>query len=212
MNPKQIHQENLANTIISNLKKRQMEGYYCPTATEATNLSLSFLNENDNVAFGGSMTLEECGLLARLKERKDIHLHDRFAVESKEEVQEVYVQTLLADYYFLSSNAITTEGELVNIDGFGNRVSSLIFGPKNVVVLLGMNKVTANIKEAYQRIKRLAAPANCNRLEKKTPCATSGICGDCYNSDCICSQIVITRRSTIPNRIKVILIGEELGY
>lgn len=112
----------------------------------------------------------------------------------------------------MSTNAITMDGELVNIDGSGNRVAALIFGPEEVIIVAGMNKVTADVPGAYKRVKNIASPPNCVRLNKNTPCAMTGQCGSCLGDDCICSQTVITRRSGIPGRIKVILVGEELGY
>lgn len=212
MNPKEIYYETTANTIIHNLKKRQMEGYYCKTSKEAVELACSFLSPDSTVSFGGSMTLAETGLLSLLRERDDIHLLDRSTAQVPEEVQEIYAKTFTADTYFMSTNAITLEGELVNIDGNGNRVAALIWGPKQVIILAGMNKVSSTLEDAYRRVKDIAAPPNCIRLNKKTPCASTGSCGNCYSPDCICSQTVITRRSGTPGRIKVILIGEALGY
>lgn len=189
-----------------------MEGYYCKTSKEAVELACSFLTPDSTVSFGGSMTLAETGLLSLLRERDDIHLLDRSTAQVPEEVQEIYAKTFTADTYFMSTNAITLEGELVNIDGNGNRVAALIWGPKQVIILAGMNKVSSTLEDAYRRVKDIAAPPNCIRLNKKTPCASTGSCGNCYSPDCICSQTVITRRSGTPGRIKVILIGEALGY
>ena len=107
---------------------------------------------------------------------------------------------------------MTIDGELVNIDGNGNRVAALIYGPENVIILAGMNKVSKNVDEAINRVHLTATPMNCVRLSKKTPCSTTGVCADCLSPDCICNQVVITRRSGTQGRIKVILIGEELGY
>ncbi len=212
MNPKETYYETTANTIIQNMKKRQMEGYYCPTSADAVVLACSFLAKDSVVSFGGSMTLEETGLLPLLREKEDIKLLDRAAAASPEEVQQIYARAFTADAYFMSTNAITLEGELINIDGNGNRVAALIWGPKQVVILAGMNKVCSTLDDAYRRVKNIASPANTIRLHKKTPCAQTGVCGDCYSPDCICSQTVITRRSGTPGRIKVILIGEVLGY
>ena len=212
MNPKNIYYETLANTIIERLKVRQMEGYYCSTAEEAVKLAESFVKAGDTVSFGGSMTISDTGLLSRLKERQDIRLLDRSNAKTPEEIHEIYAGAFTADTYFMSTNAITTEGELVNIDGNGNRVSALIWGPKQVIILAGMNKVCSTLEDAYRRVKNIASPPNCVRLNRKTPCAATGLCGDCYSPDCICSQTVITRRSGTPGRIKIILIGETLGY
>ena len=212
MSPKETYYETTAATIIRQLEKRQMEGYCCKTSKEAVTLAASFLPPNATAAFGGSMTLEETGMLAFLREKEDLTLFDRSKAKSPEEVPEIYAKAFTADAYFMSTNAITTDGQLVNIDGTGNRVAALIWGPKQVIVLGGMNKVCPTLEDAYRRVKNIASPPNCIRLNRKTPCAATGICGDCLSPDCICSQTVLTRRSGIPGRIKVILIGEQLGY
>lgn len=212
MNPKQMHYETLANTVIKNLAKRRMEGCYCATIEEAEKKAFSYLTEGCTVSFGGSMTLEETGMLTALRHDPNIHLIDRATAKSPEETKQMYHDALSADFFFMSTNAITAGGELVNIDGTGNRVAALIYGPENVIIMAGMNKVAANIDEALSRVHNTATPMNCKRLNKKTPCSTTGVCADCLSPDCICNQVVITRRSGIENRIKVILIGEELGY
>ena len=212
MSPKQMHYETLANTIIKNLAKRRMEGCYCSTIEEAEKKAFSYLTEGCSVSFGGSMTLEETGMLTALRHNSNIRLIDRATAKSPEETKQMYHDALSADFYFMSTNAITVDGELVNIDGTGNRVAALIYGPENVIVLAGMNKVAANLDEALSRVHNTATPMNCHRLSKKTPCAITGTCANCLSPDCICNQVVVTRRSGIEGRIKVILIGEELGY
>lgn len=212
MNPKQMHYETLAHTIIKNLEKRRMEACYCATVEEAQKKAFSYLTEGCTVSFGGSMTLEDTGMLTALRHNPDIHLIDRATATSPEETKKLFHDALLADFYFMSTNAITVEGELVNIDGNGNRVAALIYGPENVIVMAGMNKVTANVEEALSRVHNTATPMNCKRLNKNTPCTATGVCSDCLSPDCICNQVVVTRRSGIKGRIKVILIGEDLGY
>lgn len=212
MNPKQMHYETLANTVIKNLAKRRMEGCYCATIEEAEKKAFSYLAEGCTVSFGGSMTLEETGMLTALRHDPNIRLIDRATAKSPEEIKQMYHDALSADVYFMSTNAITVDGELVNIDGTGNRVAALIYGPKDVIIMAGMNKLAANVDEAISRVHGTATPMNCKRLNKNTPCAATGVCADCLSPDCICNQVVITRRSGIENRIKVILIGEELGY
>lgn len=212
MGPKEIYYEKAAATIIKNLQKRRMEGYYCPTAKEAAGLAMSFVKPGMSASNGGSMTLQECGIMDMLRSREDITFLDRDNGKTPEEVQDILHQALSCDCYFMSTNAITLEGELVNIDGSGNRVAALIYGPKEVIIVAGMNKVTSDIPSAYKRIKDIASPPNCVRLNKNTPCSLTGKCGDCLGDDSICSQTVITRRSGIVGRIKVILVGEELGY
>ncbi len=211
MNPKEMHYETLAKTIISNLEKRRMEGYYCATSKEAVDLAVSMLPSGTTVAHGGSMTLEDTGMIDALR-KADINFLDRATCKTPEDSRKMFHDSLNADYYFMSTNAITANGELVNIDGNGNRVAALIYGPENVILLVGMNKVAVNVDEAISRVHGIATPMNCQRLNKKTPCAVTGVCADCLSPDCICNQTVITRRSGILGRIKVILIGEELGY
>lgn len=212
MNPRQTHYETLADTIIKNLKKRRMDGCYCATVEEAEKKAFSYLTPGCSVSFGGSMTLEDTGMLTALRHDPNIHLLDRATAKTPEETKQIFHDALSADFYFMSTNAITVNGELVNIDGNGNRVAALIYGPENVIVMVGMNKVAANVEEAVSRVHNMATPMNCHRLNKKTPCAATGVCADCLSPDCICNQVVVTRRSGIEGRIKVILIGEELGY
>lgn len=212
MNPKQIFYETQLKTIIKNLEKRRMNGYYCPSKGDALKTALSFVKPGTSVSFGGSMTLSETGILDALRERKDIRLTDRSLAKTPEEVKQAYRDSFSADTYFMSTNAITLDGHLVNVDGNGNRVAALIYGPDQVIVIAGMNKVVSSTEDALRRVHNIASPPNCVRLNKKTPCAATGVCGECLGDDCICSQTVITRRSGIIGRIKVLLVGEELGY
>ena len=212
MNPKEIYYETTANTIIENLKKRRMEGYYCKTVKEAVETACSFLTPNSTVTFGGSQTLEETGLLPLLREKKDIYLLDRAAASGPAEVQEIYAKAFTADTYFMSTNAITEDGQLVNLDGKGNRVAALCYGPDQVLVIAGMNKLVRTLDDAISRTRNTAAPINAQRFTGDTPCRQLGTCGDCRKPDCICNQLVITRGSMIPGRVKVILVGESLGF
>lgn len=212
MNPKQTFYQTQAGTIIQNLKKRRMEGYYCPTKEDAVKLAMSLTAAGTTVSFGGSMTLSETGILDALKNRTDIRLIDRSLAHSPQEVKQAYRDSFSADTYFMSTNAITLDGHLVNVDGNGNRVAALIYGPDQVIVVAGMNKVASTVDDAIRRVRNLASPPNCVRLNKNTPCAATGTCAQCLGDDCICSQTVITRRSGIVGRIKVLFVGEELGY
>ena len=202
---------NAAASIINRLQKRNMEGYFCETSKEAVEKALSLMPEGSVISWGGSMSISECGLMDAIQE-KDYTLIDRMTANTPQEKREIYAKTVMADYYLMSTNAITMDGELVNIDGFCNRVACLCAGPEHVIVIAGMNKVVLNVQDGIDRIRTKAAPPNTVRLNKNTPCAKTGMCGDCYSPDCICSQIVITRRSGIPGRIKVILVNEELGF
>lgn len=209
--PKAIFYENQAATIIKNLEKRNMEGYYCPDGASTVQTALSLMPEHSVISWGGSMTLNETGLMEQLQKR-DYTLIDRMTASTPEERRELYAKATLADYYLMSTNAITLDGQLVNIDGAGNRVACLIHGPENVIILAGMNKVCPDVESAIRRVKNCATPPNTVRLNCKTPCAVTGICGDCLSPETICCQEVITRYSRIKGRIKVILIGEEYGY
>lgn len=211
MSPKEIANQNLANTIIKNMEKKNMEGYYCATSAEAVEKALSLMPEGSGITWGGSETIRECGLMDAIHEKNYV-LIDRAEAKTPEEARAMYAKQVMADYFLMSSNAVTIDGELVNIDGHSNRVACLCCGPKNVIVIAGINKVCPDMESGLKRVRNFAAPPNAVRLNKNTPCAKTGKCADCYSPDCICSEIVITRRSSIPNRIKVILVGEELGY
>ncbi|MGN0482532.1 MAG: lactate utilization protein [Lachnospiraceae bacterium] len=212
MTPTENYYENTAKTVIANMKKRQINGYYCQTAAEAVELANDLIKDCKTAAFGGSMTLQESGMLDNLRNNPSLTLIDRAAAKTPEEAEKVYHDAFHCDAYFMSSNAVTVSGELVNIDGNGNRVAALIYGPKKVILLCGMNKVCSNVDEALLRVHNIATPQNCLRLNKQTPCAATGVCANCLSPDCICNQVVTTRRSGDPNRIHVILIGESLGY
>lgn len=211
MTPKQKYYENAAATIIKNLEKRQIEGYYCATCEEAVQKALELMPAGSSIGWGGSMTLSETGLMDAIRSA-DYQLIDRETAKTSEEQRKLYGEICCADYFLMSTNAITLDGEMVNIDGRGNRVAFLCYGPQNVLILTGMNKVTSDVEAAIKRVKDVASPPNTVRLNRNTPCAVTGRCADCLSPDCICSQTVITRRSGTPGRIKVILIGQELGY
>ena len=211
MSIKKEYYKNLATTVLKGLEKRHMEGHYCDSIEDAKNLALSLVPENASASFGGSVTLEETGILDALRNRADLTLFDRATGKNPEEVKKIMHDALSCDYYFMSSNAITHDGELVNIDGNGNRVAALIYGPENVIIVAGMNKICKDVEEGISRTRNVASPQNCVRLNKNTPCAVNGACGNCL-ADTICDQIVITRASRTPKRIKVILVGKEFGY
>lgn len=204
--------KNQAQTMIQNLEKRNMEGYFAETKEEAVSLIMErFLMPGTSVCFGGSMTLTESGLMDALRQ-SDCIVYDRAAAKTPEETRDMKANMINSDYFLMSTNAITIDGELINMDGFANRVSFLCYGPAHVIVLAGMNKVVSGVEDGVRRVRDMASPPNTVRLNKNTPCAKTGRCGDCYSEDCICSQLVITRRSSVKNRIKVILVAEELGY
>lgn len=212
MNPKKEYYAKAAETIIKNLQKRRMEGYYCETSNDALELVMSLIPAGSSVSFGGSVTLAETGIADELRRRKDITLYDRSICTTQEEIKEVYRNSFFCDSYLMSTNAITLDGELINIDGTANRVAALCYGPDQVIIVAGMNKVVSDIESGYKRVKDIASPQNGIRLDRETPCAITGKCGNCIGESCMCSQTVITRRSAVIGRIKVVLVGELLGY
>lgn len=211
MTPRKKYYENTSKTLIKAFKKRRIEATYCETIGQAKEQILSMLTDDSTISWGGAMTLHEMELIDNLKQG-NYTLLDRSLAKSPEEVSKIYHDALSADYYLMSSNAITLDGKLVNIDGNGNRVAALIYGPREVIVVAGMNKVVLDEEAALKRVRNEASPINTVRLNKNTPCAHTGQCADCLSDDCICCQTVITRMSREPGRIKVILVGEELGY
>ena len=203
--------ENQAKTIIKNLKKRNMIGYYCETGKEALDLVKSILPKGSLVTNGGSETLVETGIMDLIRSG-EYECIDRKSAKTPEESRALYGRIVTADYYLMSTNAITKEGELINVDGVGNRVACLINGPEHVLIITGMNKVVTTVEDGIRRVRNIAAPPNSIRVGSKTPCSVTGFCSDCQSDDCICSQTVITRRSMKPGRITVILVGEEYGF
>lgn len=193
--------------IIKNLQKRNMAGYYCETADEARETIRSLVKEGASVSWGGSVTLDQLDI-----KKEFPYVIDAMAAPPEKAYDERR-KTLTADVYLTSTNAITMEGELVNIDGIGNRVAAMCFGPEKVIVVAGANKIAEDEAAAISRIKTDACPPNCIRLGKKTPCALTGTCGKCLTpGQTICSYTVTTRFNSIPDRMHVILVNEVLGY
>lgn len=197
--------------VAEALNKRYFEAYYCPDKESAVQKVLQLIGAEDTVSWGGTMTVDELGIKDALRARGQ-KLLDRDTAKSPQEFQEILRRSLTCDTFLMSSNAISADGQLVNIDGTGNRVAALCFGPKQVIVVAGMNKVAGNLEGAVRRAREEAAPANAQRFQIKTPCAVNGLCADCAGPDCICAQVVTTRISKPAGRIKVVLVGEDLGF
>lgn len=198
-------------TVVKNLQRRGFDAYYCADKEAALAKALELIPETDVVAWGGSVTLAEVGLLDAVKKRNPVI--DRDTAKNAEEKTELMRKALLCDTFIMSSNAITSDGQLINIDGNGNRVAALIFGPKQVVVIAGVNKIAGSFEAAMDRARNIAAPINAQRFAGlATPCAKTGLCADCQSPDSICAQFVVTRRCRTKGRIKVILVGESLGF
>ncbi|AGB41309.1 hypothetical protein Halha_1364 [Halobacteroides halobius DSM 5150] len=211
MKPRKKHYRVNAKQLIDKLEQRGMKGYYCANKEEALKQVMSLLSAGTSVSWGGSMTLEALDIKEKVHQG-NYTVYDRAKASSEEEKEKIYHQALNSDYFLTSTNAITKDGKLVNIDGRGNRVAALIYGPKNVIVVAGMNKLTIDEEDARKRVRNEAAPINTQRLEMETPCAITGSCANCTGDSSICSQTVITRLSKPAGRIKVVLVGEQLGY
>lgn len=197
--------------MIKNLKRRNFEAFYCPTAAEAVERVSAMIPDGSSVSWGGSMTIRDMGLTAALHKR-DLTLLDRDLAETREEAQRIYREAFSADYYLSSVNAISEDGVIVNIDGNGNRVAAITFGPKHVILVAGLNKVTQDVQSALARARSTASPINAARFDIKTPCRTDGTCHNCNSSESICNYIHFMRNSHPAGRHTVVLVGEDLGY
>lgn len=211
MDYKALSYEHTAAAVIRNLEKRNITGYYCATKEEARNKILSLMPEGSSITWGGTETMSQLGIFDAIRE-KNYELIDRSTAKTPEESRTLYGRMVCADYFLASTNAITLDGELVNIDGNSNRVACIAYGPSHVIIAAGMNKLAADLDAAMARVRTFACPPNAIRVGASTPCAATGVCSDCLSPDCICCQTLITRKSRHNGRIIVILIGEELGF
>ncbi len=200
--------EMLAQKVIKGLESRNMSGYYAASKEAALKTALSLIPEGSSVTMGGAMSAHEIGLVSALKEG-NYNFIDR---EEYEDKREAMLQAYDADVFLSSTNAITEDGVLVNIDGTANRVSAIAYGPKKVVFIVGMNKVCDDVDGAMKRARNVAAPINAQRFVKNTPCAKTGSCMDCKSPESICCQFLITRYSRFKDRIHVILVNDNLGF
>lgn len=197
--------------LAKNLQKRHCDAVYCSTKEEALAKALELIPEGSTVGWGGVTSAHQIGLIRALNEG-NYNTIDRDKYATAQEKEQAMRACFGADYFLMSANGLSMDGQMVNIDGTGNRVSALIYGPKHVLIIAGMNKVCDSIEAAVERARTLAAPMNQQRYQGKTPCTITGSCGDCISDNCICNHIVITRNSRIPGRIQFILVGEELGF
>ncbi|MBQ6272612.1 MAG: lactate utilization protein [Oscillospiraceae bacterium] len=198
----------LAQKVIKGLQSRNMSGYYAETREEALQLALSLIPEGSTATMGGGVSVQEIGLVDALK-NGNYNFIDRDAYTDK---RAAMLQAYDADVFLASANAITDDGILVNIDGNANRVSAMAFGPKKLVLIVGMNKVCPDVDAAMKRARSVAATANAQRFGLSTPCAKTGACMDCKSPDTICCQFLITRFSRHTGRIHVILVNDSLGF
>ncbi len=198
----------LAQKVIKGLESRNMTGYYAATKEEALQKALELIPKKSSVTMGGAMSAHEIGLVEALK-HGDYNFIDRDAMEDK---RAAMLAAYDADYFLSSVNAMTEDGELVNIDGNANRVSAIAQGPRKVIFIVGMNKICSDLDGAMKRARNIAAPTNAQRFGLSTPCARTGSCMDCKSPDTICCQFLITRFSRHKDRIHVILVNDNLGF
>ncbi|MBO4732057.1 MAG: lactate utilization protein [Spirochaetaceae bacterium] len=211
MEPKKQMYDKAGPKVAEALKNRNFDAYYCSTAEEAVAKVLALIPKEHVVSWGGSATVASLGILDKIKQA-GYSVIDRDTAKNMEEKVALSKKGMLADTYLLSSNAITQDGILLNLDGNGNRVAALTFGPDNVIVVAGMNKIVKTIEAGVDRVRGYAAPMNAQRFDIKTPCKTTGQCANCKSPDSVCATFVITRLSRPAKRIKVVLVGEDLGY
>lgn len=200
-----------AERIVKKLAIRNMTGHYRDTAAEAVELARDLVEPGQSVTWGGSVSFSESGIKAAL-EADGHRMIDRSQAVTPEERDAMWREQVGADWFFMGTNAITLDGELVNIDGNANRLALLLHGPKHVCVIAGMNKVVADVESGLKRIRTVTCPLNATRLHTSTPCELAGTCADCHAPGCMCCQEVITRHSRHDGRIHVILVGEDLGF
>ncbi|MBQ8795731.1 MAG: lactate utilization protein [Clostridia bacterium] len=214
----------IIKTLMENLENNNMKPYFCENKEEAKALVMSLIYKGATVTNGGSVTMKEIGVMDAVKEREDITYLDRNAKGlTPEEVKEIYKKAFFADVYLMSTNALTLSGELYNVDGNSNRVAALLYGPESVIVVCGVNKIVKNLDEAVKRVKTVAAPKNTVRLHTGSYCENAGecmslknqgafMCDGCKGSGRICCNYVVSAQQRHKDRIKVVIVNEELGY
>ena len=211
MTPKELRNERLAERMIKNLKRRNMEAFYCKTSEETIQKVLELIPDGSSITWGGSMTIRDMGLPDALRKKGTYGVLDRDLVEGNDEKVQMYVRAFTTDVYLSSANAISEDGVIVNIDGNGNRVAAITWGPKKVIFIIGLNKVAQTVEAALARARSTASPINAARFEIKTPCQVDGACHNCNSADSICNYVHFLRNSP-QGRHMVVLVGENLGY
>ncbi len=210
-NLKWVNEQRILRTIES-INKNNMNGYLVNTKEELIEKIKELVKENSTVSCGGSMSLFETGVIDHLRSGRYNFL-DRYKEGlSKEDITKIFKESFFADAYFASSNAVTEDGKLYNVDGNGNRVAAMLFGPEKVIIVVGVNKIVSNIDEAIKRNKQISAPANAKRLDKITPCSKVGYCMNCKGNDRICREFTVIASQINKDRMHVIFMNENIGY
>jgi hypothetical protein len=203
-------------SVKENLENNNFEVFIAQNAKAAKEIALNDIIPKldiKSVSWGGSMSFVSTGLFHELKDNPDLEVLNTFdKTLSFEEMMDLRRRSIMTDLFITGTNAVTEAGHLVNLDMMGNRVAAIIWGPKNVLLIIGRNKICGDLEDAMIRIKNYAAPVNTMNLGKKTPCAKTGVCHDCSSPDRICNYWTITEKSFTKNRIKIILVNEDLGF
>ena len=197
--------------LVKALQKRHFEAYYCASKDEALKQVLALIPEGSTVGWGGAVSAAQVGVQEAVH-AGNYNVIDRDQFSDPAEKLRCMRECFNADYFITGANAISLDGQMVNIDGNGNRVGMIVYGPKNIIVVAGMNKVCPSVEDAVKRARTIAAPMNQQRFGLPNPCSCTGVCGNCLNETSICNQILITRNCKPAGRIKFVLVGEELGF
>ncbi|GAB6188574.1 lactate utilization protein [Marinitoga arctica] len=202
--------QKLGEKVVEALKRKKHDAYLVNKKEDVVPLLNEIMEDGSVVAVGGSLTLSECGVLEFLRSGK-FNFLDRYNTRSKEDLERIYFEMFRSDYFLCSANAITEDGKIVQLDGNGTRVAPMIFGPRNVIIIAGMNKIVPDLDSANKRIEYIS-PMNSKRLKFDTPCTYTGKCDDCLSSERICVHRVIVETGVRhPGRFKIILVKEDLG-
>ena len=208
--PRKIYYSKRGQVLVKNLRSRHFEAYYCAERSSALEKALELIPKGASVGWGGAMSAEEIGLIDAVRSG-EYHAIDRDKGATPEERDQIMRQCLSAQVFLTGANALSLDGQMVNIDGNGNRMAAIVYGPESVIVVAGMNKVMDSLEDAVTRARTVAAPMNKQRFGAVTGCAETGVCVNCKSEGCICNQILITRHCRPAGRIKFILVGEALG-
>ena len=214
--------EKYIETTMENLERNNIKPFYVEKREEVVPLIKTLVKKGESISCGGSVTLHECEVDTKILKSGDYDFIDRSGLQG-EELREAYGKAFMCDTFFTSSNAVTERGELYNVDGNSNRVACIVYGPRQVIMVVGKNKIVPNINAAVERVKKSAAPPNTVRLSCDTPCAKLGecvslsnenafICDGCHGKSRICCNYVISAQQRHKDRIKVIIVNENLGY
>lgn len=211
MDVRQKRNKVLGERVVKALESRNMDAYYAETKEEAVQKALEWIPEGSTINMGGASSVHECGLIDAI-ESGNYNFCDRDKAATPKEKQEIARAAFSCDWFLGSVNAMSEDGVFINIDGNANRIAAYAFGPKNVLLIVGMNKVVKTQEDAMSRARNEAGPINAQRFGINTPCVKNGSCFNCKSDDCICAEILVTRFSRIKNRFKIILVDEPLGF